>query len=518
LKKGSAPFPFSLTGGPYFEGRLLAGGVDKGSVRLAWVSPFFRRASVEIDTLAGAAPPAPVPDGAGGTEFLDTIFAKIGWQLGVVSDQANVPVPAGIVATNCWTPADLHNLMTTVRDPTTDLDKEWRMHLIVVPAKLGCGRGVMYDQIGVPREACASFSDDGYPTDDSTNFGVAANQQQRNVPRAYLRSAAHEITHTLNQIHQEQETMADNSIMTTTPSVADTLGSATTGAPGVFPTEINLGFNEHVRHHLVHFPDPTVRPGGMTFGSGHSSTVPEADRYFFEPGELELVLTLKEDHIELGEPLALSWVVRNVSGVSLPVPTDVGVEAQHATITVTDPRGHRRLVPSFIIRTDHVSIGPLDNGEELASETRVFWSSLGFAFPEPGKYQVEVRIAWAYGEAPLGVRASAEVFVNYPQAVADNQAAAALLHPEVGMYVALGGDAPHLTTAIERIQDVVALGGAGDQAGAKVLRGYADLIPSKAEIKAAADRAARDRAAGDRAAGPGKRARGRAAGPRKRGR
>ena len=96
--------------------------------------------------------------------------------------------------------------MTTVRNPATNLDAEWRVHMIVVPAKLGCSRGVMYDQIGVPREGCASFSDDGYPTVGLVELRSAANKKQRDVPRAFLRSATHELTHTLNQIHQEQET------------------------------------------------------------------------------------------------------------------------------------------------------------------------------------------------------------------------------------------------------------------------------------------------------------------------
>ena len=151
--------------------------MDKGSVTLAWVSKFFRRATLEIDTLVGAVRPAPVPDGAGGTEFFDTVFAKTGWQLTVVQDQLNVPVPAGVVATNCWSSPDLHALMTTVRNPATNLDTEWRVHMIVVPAKLGCSRGIMYDQIGVPREGCASFSDDGYPTSDSSNFGARREQE-----------------------------------------------------------------------------------------------------------------------------------------------------------------------------------------------------------------------------------------------------------------------------------------------------------------------------------------------------
>ena len=85
----------------------------------------------------------------------------------------------------------------------------------------------MFDTINVPREGVASFSDDGYPTSDSSNFGPAANKKQRDVPRAFLRSATHEVTHGFNQIHQENEGGADNSIMTTSPGVADYLGGAT---------------------------------------------------------------------------------------------------------------------------------------------------------------------------------------------------------------------------------------------------------------------------------------------------
>jgi hypothetical protein len=90
----------------------------------------------------------------------------------------------------------------------------------------------MFDSINVPREGVASFSDDGYPSGQSANFGTAANKKQREVPRAFLRSAAHELTHGFNQIHQENEGGADNSIMTTTPSVADSLAAHGGTFPG----------------------------------------------------------------------------------------------------------------------------------------------------------------------------------------------------------------------------------------------------------------------------------------------
>jgi hypothetical protein len=231
-------------------------------------------------------------------------------------------------------------------------------------------------------------------------------------------------------MHQENEAGADNSIMTTTPSVANVLGGPATGAPGVFPDNINLRFNEHVRHHLVHFPDIVVRPGGMTFGSGHSSVVPEADRQYFSAQELELRLEPVEAQIQIGEPLRLAWTLVNHSQVPIPVPSDIRVEAQQALIMVTDPRGIPKPMPSFVIQTEQATIEPLDPGLELrVEETRVFWSSQGFAFETPGKHILEVRIAWTYGGMPLGVRASTAIWVNYPQSTADNDAAATLLDP-----------------------------------------------------------------------------------------
>ena len=482
LEPKPAPAGFTSV---YFEGKLYEGGVEKGSFVMGWVSSFFRRATVEIDTLTGAVAPAPVPAiSGGGTEDFRTVYATAGWDLTVIRDQTNVPVPAGVNAKNCWSNADLHALMLSVRNPATNLDTEWHMHLVVVPAKLGCGRGVMYDTIGVPREGVASFSDDGYPSSDSSNFGTANNQLQRNVPRAFMRSACHEVGHGFNQIHQEQEGGADNSIMTTTPSVADVLGGPATGAPGVFPDNINLGFNAHVRHHLTHFPDPVVRPGGMTFGTGHSSTVPEADknRHYFSDDELSLLVEPAETRIELGEPLRLAWELVNNTETPLPVPTDIRVETQQAFITVINPHGDAKTVTSFIIETEAVKIALLEPQQSLRAETRLFWSAWsGFAFETPGKYIIEVRILWAAVGVPLGVKASTEVWVNYPQTEADNNAAATLLHPEVGMYVALGGGASHLTEAVTRLESVASTARASlvaDQPAPKALRGYEGLLPT----------------------------------------
>ena len=467
----------------YFEGRLYENGVDKGHIALGWVSQYFRRASIEIDTVTGAVAPQAV-----GAENLRTIYAKAGWDVAVTYDQSNVAIPGGVNSTACWSNANLHALMSSVRNPATNLDTDWHMHLVVVPATMGCGRGVMYDTISVPREGVASFCDDGYPANESSSFGTAAGQRQRDVPRAFLRSACHETGHGFNQIHQEQEGGADNSIMTTTPSVANVLGGPFTGDPGIFPDNINLAFNEHVRHHLVHFPDIAVRPGGMTFGSGHSSTLPQADRTFFSASELELVLDVDSSRIELGEPLQLSWTLTNRSEQSVPVPNDLTLEAQHVFIDVTDANGIVRNMPSFVIRTDQASMIALEPSASIMQRTRVFWGSNGFAFEKPGHFVVEVRVLWSIAGIPVGVKSAQHVWVNFPQTQLDNDAAAELLHPEVGKYVSLGGGANHLPEAVVRLSRVMGVSEEADDRAApraagraaterpKALRGFKDLV------------------------------------------
>lgn len=459
-----------------FAGSWRVGSIG-GSAKIAKVSDYFRRATLEIDTLQGAVSPKAVTE-AGVTENFKTIFAEAGWDLTVVYDEVNVNVPAGVDPNICWNDPDLHALMSNVRNASqADLDSVWHLHLLVVPANLGCDRGIMYDRIGVPREGVASFSDDGYRARDNPNYGTAADQLQRNVPRAFLRSACHEVGHGFNQIHQNfpSEPGADNSIMTTTPGVANHLAAI----GGIFPEDIALRFNTHVRDHLVHFPDIAIRPGGMTFsGRVHSPLIPVGLLNYFSADVLELELQPASRQIALGEPLQLRWTLTNRSHQPVPVPSDISIDALHTLITVTDPGGTPRLMPAFVIKTDSACVSLLQPGQSSEATTRLFWSSQGFAFMIPGKHLVEVRIVWQADGVPVGVRSNLDIWVNYPASAVDNDAAFLLLHPQVGMYVALGGG-DHLTEAVSRLQLVASM--ARDEAGPIALRGYQGILPPKEE-------------------------------------
>src|SRR5215472_5608852 len=452
--------------GVYFTGTVAIGGVTQPgmSVTLAWVSQFYRKATVEIHTMTGAVAPAPV-----GSDYLPSIYAKAFWDMTVKTDPNAIPAPtvaagfpAGWTATSNWgSPSPgvglLHMVMTNLLDySSVDLDKEWYQHLLVVPAALGDGRGIMFDTIRVPREGVASFSDDGYPTADSPNFGTAAGKEQRDVPRAFLRSATHEVTHGFNQIHQENEGGADNSIMTTSPGVADYLAAH----GGTFPDGIVLDFNEHVRHHLIHLPDMVIRPGGMTWTAGHNGIpVPQADtdgdELYIDHPALELKLVAGKPRVKLGEPLELTWELQNVSDSHTWMPGDLSVSYEFAEVSVTKPGGEERQMPPDAIKCDAAFFVNAKPGHRLSAQHTLFWSTQGFAFETPGRHTVNLEISWGNGGAIVGKRASIDIFIDYPVSDKENEVISHMLNDEVGKFVALGGHAYHLKTAMDHINAVV---------------------------------------------------------------
>jgi len=440
--------------GAYFTGQVYIGGVLQSSmsVVLAWVSDYYRKATVEVHTTADAVAPAPVPaKGGGGNEYFDTVYQHANWQLTVITDPKAYP---DLDPNVCWPPADLHNLMTSLVDyPTINLDQEWYIHLLVVPGTMGCGRGIMFDTTDPPRKGVASFCNDGYPSSESSNFGSAANKRQRDVPRAFLRSASHEITHGFNQIHQELEGGADNSIMTTTPSVADYLAAH----GGTFPDDIFLGFNDHVRHHLIHLPDIVIRPGGMSFTAGHNGIpVPQADtdgnEMYIDHPDLELKFAPKKQRVRIGEPLQLEWELKNISDKAIWLPGDLSIENEFAEVSVTKPSGDEIQMPPYVIKCDAAFFIEAKPGAKISATHYLFWSSQGFAFETPGKHTVNLEISWRSGGATVGKKASADVFVDYPVTERENEVIAHMMNDEVGKYVALGGHAYHLKSAVDHIE------------------------------------------------------------------
>lgn len=453
-----------------YTGDVYDGTTHIGTASLRWVSQRFRRATLRLHTLQGAvAPPANV---AGAT--FASIFADAGYELTFV-DGGTVQLPQGLSGTNvnaCWSMDDLHELMQSV--PGYDsavLDREWRVELVAVPATLGCGRGVMFDSsIGadpnaIAREGTATFSHDGYPAGDApapgggSHYDAAANGQQRNFPRAFLRSATHEVGHAFNQIHQNFEGGLDNSIMSPTPSVAQVIGAA-----GTFPDDINLVFNDTVRGHLRHLPDPAVRPGAMDF-FGSAISAPQAADVLW-PDDADLTVEVSSARVALGEVLSVTYRLTNRGEGALTAPEKLDVEALTVRINVTDPAGWITFMrPPKLKSCPNLGLQALESGASIEGSTDVFWGKDGFAFETPGRHEIEVIVLYYVSGIPVAAAATQSVFVSHPTSDVDNDVAAALLRPDIGEAVAIG-DADRIRAALGPLAE-------GSEAGDADARGIA---------------------------------------------
>jgi hypothetical protein len=458
-------FVLAPTGSPgHYRGTAHASTGAHGTVSIRWISPHYRRADLQLHTLEGAvAPPAEVE----GVSFA-TIFADAGWELSA-TDGGTFPLPAALAqvdVNSCWAHSDMRTLLTLVPGfDLSELDSVWRVHLVAIPAKLGCSRGWMPEFIYVgdsefARVGALTYSHDGYPSarastgphdePGSSQYDLAADRLQYQVPRAYLRSAAHELGHAFNQIHQEKESPTfepDNSIMTTTPGVAAALGEA-----GTFPDQINLAFNDRVKTHLRHMPDPAVRPGAMStmLTVDAIAHIPQAADVHW-PEQLELTVQLSTDRVTLGEPATLSWTLTNHGPTAVAAPTELAAESLAARVSVTDPTGRITFMrPAEVRSYPPVPMAPLEPGASVRGSTTLFWGQDGFAFRLPGRHLVEVIALWRLAGVPIAVSGDREVWVTYPTSNEDNEVAALLLDPDVGKAVAFG-DLAQLERASHRI-------------------------------------------------------------------
>ena len=200
-----------------------------------------RRSFLEIDKVNGTEFPPNSVNYETRTYSLKSIFEKAEIELDIREDESNITDLGG--PDSRYSQSELLSLMRTHKNPQYhETDDKWSTYLVIV----------------------TKFVEDyvlGIMFDSKNRLGSAVFYQEdtiRDDPRAFLRTAAHELGHQFNLHHQDGSTYKEgkvtkNTIMNQTRLVTP------------WPEALSYEFSDHSKRHLSQHPEDNVKPGGSRF-------------------------------------------------------------------------------------------------------------------------------------------------------------------------------------------------------------------------------------------------------------
>ncbi|KAH0541557.1 hypothetical protein FGG08_003969 [Glutinoglossum americanum] len=426
----------------YAEGDVKSDttGAVVGRLKMGWVSEFFRKCKVEIDTVSGSE--RPLDNGAG--QNWQTVFKNVGLDLSVELSDTDVLEKSG----DSWSDGELHQAMLEKREPV-NLDEEWHYYILVVKELDDPAFGVMFDwsstdSNNVAREGVGIGSH--IMTPDTDNWGVEKNKRFGTAKAPYFRTAVHELGHAFGLLHNVVE--SDNSFMNRTLTI---VSKGTPANP--FPNNIKWNYADENLMQLRHWPDIYVRPGGVEFGLESNTNPPISPQdEVFEMPDLDLEVTPLLGEVPLGAPVRVNVKLTNKGKEPALVPSDIGFKSGYVSGTVTHSSRITRSFKPLVCYDKQPPLKNLGAGESISTSLTLLRGGQGALFPSSGIADIIVRVGWGLsGGAAATVVGSRSVLVTPPLDKSHAAAAHKLLTtPDVHLVLVLGGD--HLDEGVDAIR------------------------------------------------------------------
>jgi hypothetical protein len=418
-----------------------------------WRSTTIRTLGIEIETEESVADPSAV-DFQGHEVTLESCLTGAGLEVREVGEESRIPAnPRG------WGISELHTLMTDFAAGELG-ERLWELHLLLLARSDQRGLlGIMFDETEVlPRQGVAVFA-----------------EEIRSIPgidhdRKLIQTSVHELGHALNLAHRFERVVgrADS-----TSFMNYDWRYRGGNNRDEYWSRFAFTFDPDELAFLRHGPRTAVIPGGAPFHSirywnegtgGYSPYVPERPLAGFK-------LTLRPPQsgplLSFAQPVFLEVELTNQTGRTFELPPVLlDPKGGFLEILIRKSQGSstrslasaQPFVPimqrCFDLDPQHFDTVP--DGGSIRNNLNLTYGTSGFAFAEPGTYEVTALLAVfdERTESDLIVRSETlPLRVATPKELGEEEDAMDLFRDDVGVYLALGGNRT-LTGAAEALEAI----------------------------------------------------------------
>jgi len=433
--------PVTLNGGLFLKS-AIHGLPSRRTISCSaeWEATEMRTIGVELESEKNV-DPLPEFEYKGKQISLEIALAKSG--ISVVETGRPSQIPAN---GSGWGNTQLHTLLRDFSQATLS-KRAWELHLLLLSKSTRRGLlGVMFDtQDDLPRQGTAVFANTIREL-----FGTSAN-------RKLIQTTTHELGHALNLAHRFERVVGQ----------ADSLSFMNYdwrykggNHRNEYWSNFDFNFDPDELEFIRHAPLPALIPGGAAFHSinywadgngGYSPYVPEVEMTGYE---LTLSPPLGGAVFEFGQPVFLGVELTNQTGRPVDIPPvlldpkagflEVLVRRWSGDSNSGDLANANVFVPIYqrCFDLDESVFDVVPSGESISDNLNLTFGSGGFAFAEPGVYDVTALVALydSTNKQDRIIRSNTlRIRVGVPKSNAEEQDGMVLLRSDVGLYFALGG-------------------------------------------------------------------------------